>query len=99
MAMTACFAGPVFNMLVGTGVGFSILLSSDDPDVSKDATFVVELSPGIIAGFCFIMINSGAIAAFGTFNKNFVPKEYGYASASLYVVYLITSFLLLFKIL
>ena len=30
MAMTACFAGPVFNMLVGTGVGFSVLLNAKD---------------------------------------------------------------------
>ena len=26
MAITACYAGPVFNMLVGTGVGFAMLL-------------------------------------------------------------------------
>jgi sodium/potassium/calcium exchanger 6 len=98
MAMTACFAGPVFNMLIGTGVGFSILLSSDNPDVAKNGRFAVELSPGITAGFCFIIVNCAAIAAFGVFNDNFVPKQYGYASASLYGVYMITSFLLLFKI-
>jgi len=33
MAMTACFAGPVFNMLVGTGVGFSILINTNKDEV------------------------------------------------------------------
>jgi len=30
MAMTACFAGPVFNMLVGTGLGWLLLLQKKD---------------------------------------------------------------------
>jgi sodium/potassium/calcium exchanger 6 len=98
MAMTACFAGPVFNMLIGTGAGFGVLLSSDDPGVAKNGTFAVELSPGIIAGFVFIIINCAAVAAFGVFNKNFVPKEYGRVSTGLYCIYLVTSFLLLFEV-
>ena len=37
MAMTACFAGPVFNMLVGLGLGFSLLLHGDNADAHPQA--------------------------------------------------------------
>ena len=64
--------------------------------MSSRKTFAVHLSPGIIAGFCFLMLNCTCIALFGIFNRNVVPKEYGYVSASMYGVYLIVSLLLLF---
>ena len=36
MAITACFAGPVFNMLVGLGAGFALLLSDDAAAAGDD---------------------------------------------------------------
>ena len=111
--MTACFAGPVFNMLVGVGVGFAMLLSSDDEDAadgddqenkndkssatSSSDSYKVTLPSGVLVGFIFIIVNCAAVTAFGVFNKNFVPKKYGFVSLTMYAIYLIVSFILIFS--
>eukprot|EP00619_Florenciella_sp_RCC1007_P008093 CAMPEP_0205929988 /NCGR_PEP_ID=MMETSP1325-20131115/25626_1 /ASSEMBLY_ACC=CAM_ASM_000708 /TAXON_ID=236786 /ORGANISM="Florenciella sp., Strain RCC1007" /LENGTH=97 /DNA_ID=CAMNT_0053299285 /DNA_START=103 /DNA_END=396 /DNA_ORIENTATION=+ len=91
MAITACYAGPVFNMLVGTGVGFATLLSSE-----KTHSTPVELSPGLLAGLSFLITNCVLLIGFGIFNKNSVPGKYGYVCVAIYALYVFTSFILLF---
>ena len=91
MAITACFAGPVFNMLVGIGAGFGLLLSEEGVE-----SYPVSLQSGIIAGFGFLIVNCAAIIAFGVFNKHMVPKKYGFVSLAMYGLCLLVSFLLLF---
>jgi solute carrier family 24 (sodium/potassium/calcium exchanger), member 6 len=87
MAMTACFAGPVFNILIGLGLGFSNLQSQ----TGKQETSV-ELSPPIITGFIFVVINCCTILAVGTwFGKGRIEPYYGYISVGLYAIYVITS--------
>ena len=85
MAMTACFAGPVFNMLVGLGLGFSLLGPTE-----------VRLSGALAAGLAFLAVNSVAIGAFGVLNKQFVPKKYGVVMLATYALYMLVSFLFLF---
>merc|ERR1719198_2097523 len=65
MAMTACFAGPVFNMLVGLGLGFSLLLHGDNADAHPQP---VHLSNALAVGLVFLAVNSVAIGAFGVLN-------------------------------
>mmetsp|Transcript_8009 Transcript_8009/g.20484 ORF Transcript_8009/g.20484 Transcript_8009/m.20484 type:complete len:106 (-) Transcript_8009:210-527(-) len=91
MAITACYAGPVFNMLVGIGVGFATLLSAE----GKHST-PVELSPGLLAGLSFLITNCILLIGFGIFNKNVVPGKYGYACVAIYATYIFVSFILLF---
>ncbi|KAL3942067.1 MAG: hypothetical protein SGARI_000389, partial [Bacillariaceae sp.] len=50
MAMTACFAGPVFNILVGPGLGFSNLQAQTGKHESS-----VALSAPIVTGFIFVV--------------------------------------------
>ena len=79
-AITACFAGPVFNMLVGLGAGFALRLSDDaDTDAGGSGARVedVHLSTGLACGFAFLAFNCVAIGAFGVFNQQFVPKVCG----------------------
>ena len=63
---------------------------------SSERVIPVELSPGIVAGFGFIILNCACVVCFGLFNKRFIPKTYGRVSMALYATYLAVSFLLLF---
>lgn len=74
MAMTACFAGPFFNMLVGLGLGFSRLAAASGNQVKE-----VTVSPAVLPGIIFVVINTLLIMVTGIcINNGRVPKEYGY---------------------
>jgi sodium/potassium/calcium exchanger 6 len=88
MAMTACFAGPFFNILMGLGLGFGRLAAQ-----TGQSEFQVSLSPSVVTGFLFIVLNSVTIIATGLFFGEIgtIPKNYGYIALTLYTVYLVTS--------
>lgn len=87
MAMTACFAGPIFNILIGLAGGFRALQHSQQKDEIE-----VELSPSITIGFAFLLLNSVAIIGTGVFLcKGVIPKSYGYFALLLYSVYIFVS--------
>jgi sodium/potassium/calcium exchanger 6 len=76
MAMTACFAGPLFNILVGLGMGFSSLAAQ-----TGQSTREVSVSPSIATGFLFITVNSAVILVTGLWlGKGMIPKKYGYVA-------------------
>ena len=93
MAMTACFAGPVFNTLVGLGLGFSTLAAQTDKPY-----IAVELSTPIKTGFIFITVNCAAILFTGiVIGKSRIQRGYGYFAVGLYAIYIITSISLQFS--
>eukprot|EP00541_Cyclophora_tenuis_P007280 CAMPEP_0116554354 /NCGR_PEP_ID=MMETSP0397-20121206/7548_1 /TAXON_ID=216820 /ORGANISM="Cyclophora tenuis, Strain ECT3854" /LENGTH=254 /DNA_ID=CAMNT_0004079511 /DNA_START=28 /DNA_END=790 /DNA_ORIENTATION=- len=89
MAMTACFAGPVFNILVGLGWGFSSLSSlTDQADVS------VSMNAAILTGFLFIIVNTLLLVFLGSWlYGGQIPRAYGYSMLVIYMVYVVTSVL------
>lgn len=86
MAITACFAGPIFNIFIGLGGGFAQLNEEQGQDETD-----VKLTPSIIVGFLFMVINSLLVIVSGVLYKGVIPKGYGYAALTLYVLYVIIS--------
>jgi len=87
MAMTACFAGPLFNVLVGLGFGFSSLAAQ-----TGNAEASVVLSPSVVTGFLFIIANAVTILTTGLLvGKGRIPQKYGYIALTLYTIYVVSS--------
>lgn len=93
MAITACFAGPVFNILIGLGGGFTALSG-----ITGNQEKEVHLTPSIETGFFFLLCNCLLLLVSGVaINKGRVPAGYGYAALALYLVYVVASLVLQFS--
>lgn len=88
MAITASFAGPVFNILIGLGLGLGLLYGMGKPG----EPIVVELNNPLRLGFLFSVL-SGALTIFCgvCIGRGFLPKGYGYVALVLYFAYAMAS--------
>ena len=83
MAMTACFAGPLFNMLVGLGLGFWALLGE-----SGAAATQVEMDPVVLVGCVFILVNCACLVGISLAHRQYLPAWCGWGMVGLYCLYL-----------
>ena len=93
MAMTACFGGPMCNLLTGLGLGFLALLSSSSASVATvELTFVTGINAFILVANCV------AIAAVGVLHSKWVPRWYGLVLLCIYVCYIAINFSMIFLV-
>ena len=85
MAMTACFAGPLFNMLVGLGLGFWALLEE-----SHARRAAVAMDPVVLVGCLFIMANCAGLVAVALLHRQWLPAWCGWAMVGAYAAYLLS---------
>lgn len=83
MAMTACFAGPLFNMLVGLGLGFWALLQ--DTGAARTA---VSMDPVVLVGCLFVMLNCAGLVGISLTHRQHLPAWCGGVMVGLYALYL-----------
>jgi sodium/potassium/calcium exchanger 6 len=89
MAMTACFAGPMCNMLTGLGLGFLALLRK-----SNAPTTPVHLSGVTLVDGLYLIANCAAFVAVGLAWHNRVPRHYALVLPCVYAVYLFMNLVL-----
>jgi len=87
MAVTACLAGPIFNLCIGLGLGFMALLKSTGKEEIH-----VKFPKNIKTGFYFTLANCVLIVIAGVFvGKGVLGRGYGYLACGLYLAYVVTS--------
>lgn len=92
MALTACYAGPVFNMSMGLGLGFLSFLIAEKTHYAS-----VKAEAQIVLGCIFLLLHGAAVIAIGLWRGMRLPKNFGYFSISLYGLYLIIAIALELK--
>mmetsp|Transcript_10638 Transcript_10638/g.25223 ORF Transcript_10638/g.25223 Transcript_10638/m.25223 type:complete len:798 (+) Transcript_10638:335-2728(+) len=91
MALTACFAGPLFNLLVGCALGFLLWLRQEQ------AAFVpARVSTPVLIGGMFILLNCVSLVTIGILNGKRVPRSTGYFMQGVYALYVVVSLVCLF---
>lgn len=81
--MTACFAGPLFNMLVGLGLGFWALLQEEH---ARRAA--VAMDPVVLVGCLFTMLNCACLVGVSLAHRQWLPAWCGWAMIAGYCAYL-----------
>lgn len=84
MAMTACFAGPLFNMLVGLGIGFWAYLAD-----TKQKSTPVKFDSVVLVGCVFSMLNCAGVIATAVRNKHRLPGQFGWVMCGWYLLYML----------
>ncbi|KDP23536.1 hypothetical protein JCGZ_23369 [Jatropha curcas] len=86
MAMAGCFAGPMFNMLVGLGTALVIQTADFYPKA-----YELHLHTGIVIAFVFLLLSLMGSLLVITWSRFRVPRFWGFCLVGLYVFFMIVS--------
>ncbi|EEF49806.1 cation:cation antiporter, putative [Ricinus communis] len=86
MAMAGCFAGPMFNMLVGLGTALVIQTA----DVYPEA-YELHFHIGIVTAFVFLFLSLMGSLLVITWSRFRVPRFWGFCLVGLYVLFMVVS--------
>lgn len=89
MAIAGCYAGPLFNLLVGLGGSFLIASAQGPFSMQVDV-----ISVGVAA--TFLILNVGIAAGMITSNENKTSQNLGFVLIAMYAIFLAVSLAFLF---
>lgn len=84
MALTACFAGPLFNMLASLALGFAGLFAKQHA-----GRIAVELRPEVALGCGFLLAYNLILAITGVVNKMRLPPRFYVFARAWYGLYFV----------
>lgn len=82
MAMAGCFAGPMFNMLVGLGSALVMQTANIYPKA-----YELHFHIGIITAFVFLLMSLMGSLLVITWSRFRVPRFWGFCLVGLYVIF------------
>lgn len=86
MAMAGCFAGPMFNMLVGFGLALAMKATRMHP-----SPYRLEYNPSIVVAFGFLFASLLGSLLVITWSKFQVTRFWGFCLIGLYITFVIVS--------
>lgn len=86
MAMAGCFAGPMFNMLVGLGTALVMQTAKVYPEAYK-----LKFHVGIVIAFVFLLLSLMGSLLVITWCRFRVPKFWGFCLVGLYTAFMAVS--------
>jgi sodium/potassium/calcium exchanger 6 len=89
MAMAGCFAGPMFNMLVGLGTALVMQTANVYPDA-----YVLHFHVGIVIAFVFLLLSLMGSLLVITWYRFRVPRFWGFCLVGLYILFTAVSLLI-----
>lgn len=89
MAMAGCFAGPMFNMLVGLGSALVIETGNAYPEA-----YILRFHIGIVIAFVFLFLSLMGSFLVITWSRFRVPRFWGFCLVGLYIVFTLVSLLI-----
>jgi solute carrier family 24 (sodium/potassium/calcium exchanger), member 6 len=86
IAIAGCFAGPMFNMLVGLGTALVVQTARMYP-----RAYVLEFHVGIVVAFVFLLLSLMGTLLVVTWARFRVPRFWGYCLMGIYILFTIVS--------
>ncbi|CAL4911643.1 unnamed protein product [Urochloa decumbens] len=86
IAIAGCFAGPMFNMLVGLGTALVVQTARVYPKA-----YVLEFHVGIVVAFVFLLLSLMGTLLVVTWARFRVPRFWGYCLMGIYILFTVVS--------